>query len=100
MSINTNPIANQLTDVIKNLQRRILVASNKHLWTREDLALVSQIHRNTIARFLSGGNLSLDTLLILSKGVDELESSTRKFEQRTLTTIHGTNAHRSMCLAG
>ena len=99
MSMNTQPIANQLTDLISNLQRRILVAKNERLWSREDLALVSQIHLNTIARFLSGGNLGLETLLILAKGVDALEGRTRKLEQRTLTKIHGTHTHHYLRLA-
>ena len=99
MSAITQPIASQLTDLIRNLQRRILVAKNERLWSREDLALVSQIHLNTIARFLSGGNLSLETLLQLAKGVDALEGSTRKLEQRTLAKIHGTNTHHYICLA-
>ena len=65
--------ASQFSCLVSDLQIRILKAKRGR-YSREDVAVASGVHLNTIARLLSGGNLSIETLIQISKGVDALEA--------------------------
>ncbi|MDA8647197.1 hypothetical protein N9L75_03800 [Porticoccaceae bacterium] len=66
-------IAEQMLHANESLKRKILRAKSSRLFSREDVANLSGIHINTVARFLSGGNLRIETIVQIAKAVDQLE---------------------------
>ena len=67
-------LSGQLDKVYTDLQQTVLTAlGSRGAYTRQDIVDESGIHRNTLARFLAGGNLSIDTLLWLAVAIDRLE---------------------------
>ena len=67
-------LSGQLDKVYTDLQQTVLTAlGSRGAYTRQDIVDESGIHRNTLARFLAGGNLSIDTLMWLAVAIDRLE---------------------------
>ena len=70
-------IAEQFKGAHDDLKRTIFRAiGSRSAYTRNDISEHSGIHRNTLARWLHGGEASLSTLITLASTVDYLEYST------------------------
>jgi len=70
-------IAEQFNNAHEDLTRTIYRAiGSRRAYTRDDISERSGIHRNTLARFLNGGNLALATLVELATAIDSLEYDT------------------------
>ena len=71
---NPYKLSSTLKNTHEELIRTILRGlGSKQSFTRDDLVARSGLHRNTLARFLNDGNLSVTTLIDLAVAVDELE---------------------------
>jgi hypothetical protein len=67
-------LSGQLNKAHVDLKQTIFTAlGSRGAYTRQDIVAESGLHRNTLARFLAGGNLSIDTLLWLAVVIDCLE---------------------------
>jgi hypothetical protein len=84
-AISTEGLGRQLEYLQTTLKLQILKSVQHKLYSREDIAEMSGIHLNTIGRFLSGGNLSINTLIDLAHAVDTLEDKLRNDTYPPLT---------------
>ena len=67
-------LSEQLNKAYVDLKQTVFTAlGSRGAYTRKDIVAESGLHRNTLARFLAGGNLSIDTLLWLAVAIDRLE---------------------------